>query len=521
MKTKRMTALLMALLLLTALLPQTLLPIGAVEVMGDWTTYRFAYEYPDPNEPYDPWDETIYRPEAGYQYTEEGFSTIAPSYEETTPSMTVITKEKQSVKDGIYLQFRVDDFSYDGGTGKDEWIALTLTTEGKVAPGHTAYGGGWMTLIRGRGDGNSTMMPHLTDPKTNDFDGMFTYVGMGSGAVPLDDQGREIYTLEVTWNGREYEMKINGVVQPGTAQTTALLNKLDSDGEFYVGINIQSAVKDGTCALTILKYGTCEEDAVTPVGSDYKAPEANEFVVAEVEDPDTVSENQPAILWSPETYDLRLGENVSFTVSGDDTWRGAGFENYASWVFKAKNSWSYAAEDFPVFGMLLRNVGDFSGVLAYAAGEVDAYWDDYSVDLGFGTPYGEDGEYVFVPVDMTDLWHGRIKGIMLGLSLENREFDICFAGMFRSEDEAYTYAENYLTDRGISVEKATEAPVTTESPETHGTDSEPESIHVWIPNYDSVYIASIPSNSANASGALFTIVALLAAVICMLQKSKE
>ncbi len=478
MTMKHMIALTICAVMLLAIIPAGILAAGAAETEGDWTTYRFANEYHDPGE--DPWNQTIYKPEAGYQYTDEGFSTIAPDYTEFTPAMTVITKEPVRVKKGLYLQFRVDDFSYDGGVGMDEWIALTLSTEGKVAPGHTAYGGGWMSLIRGNGNGQCTMMPHLTDPRTEVFGGTFTTTGVVSAEVPVDEQGREIYTLEVIWNGREYEIKVNGVVQPGTAETTALLEKLNSDGEFYVGINMLTMVKDGTAALTILKYGTCEEDAVTPMGSDYKEPEENWLLVADIADPAAVPEGQPAILWSPETYDLRDGWNVSFAPQGDNTWHATVSDRVAYWSFKPENAWSYNAVDFPVFGILLRNIWVDGGDLWYSAGDVKVPQNDCCVPFSYydGQVYAdqEGHEYVFIPVDLTGMWEGRINNIRVDFSFEDedaREFDICFAGMFRSVEEAYDYTEEYLVELGILTESVSETDPVVE-PDPDPDDSKPD-----------------------------------------------
>ena len=253
--TKRIIAMLLCALMILSMIPVMAISTSAA-ADGIWNTHRFASEYDDPDEEPDPNEEpAVYKPEAGYTYTSEGFAIVPADYTDTTPSMSVITKDKQSVKDGIYLQFRIDDYSYDGGTGADQWIALSLSTGPRVAPGSANYGGGWLTLIRGTGNGNSTTLPHLTDPATEDFGGTFNNIGSIAASVPMDDEGREIYTFEVAHNGTEYEIKVNGVVQPGGTQTSALLDKLDEDGMFYVGINIQAGVKNGTAALTILKYG--------------------------------------------------------------------------------------------------------------------------------------------------------------------------------------------------------------------------------------------------------------------------
>lgn len=465
MNTKRIIALLIAGIMVLSMIPVMALSTSAA-VEGDWTTYRFAGEYPSEDDE-DDGEEKVYKPEAGYTYTSEGFQIVPADYKDTTPSMTVITKEAKNIKDGIYLQFRVDDYSYDGGIGADQWIALSLTTGEKVAPGSTKYGGGWLTLIRGAGTGNATSLPHLTDPMTEDFGGTFNNIGSAVISAPMDDDGREIYTFEVKHNGTEYEIYVNGVAQPGGAQTTALLDKLNSDGDFYVGINMTASVKDGTCALTILKFGTSEADATTPVGDDSKEPEENVMTIPDPLDPSTVEANMPAYLWNPENYaNFKSGNNISFAVLGDNTWRGTATDTQVFFQFSAKRSWSYKAEDFPVFGIMVKNLWIDSGTLWYAAGDIMAPQNDctYPFSIYDGEFYGEDEEYVFIPVDLSDMWEGRINCIRLDFSMADettREFDICFAGMFRSEEEAYAYANSWLA---TNTEVETKDPNATEEP---------------------------------------------------------
>lgn len=171
MMKKRVFCALLCAVLLAGLIP-TALTASAAAAEGDWTTYRFASEYCDEFCDCDG-EEHYFRPEAGYKYTDEGFAVIPADYRGTTPQLSVVSKEAKPVKEGIYLQFRVDDFPYENGVGADEWISLTLTTEGKVEPGAVTYGGGWMTLVLGEGDGEARFMPHLTDPETEDFMGSF------------------------------------------------------------------------------------------------------------------------------------------------------------------------------------------------------------------------------------------------------------------------------------------------------------------------------------------------------------
>lgn len=469
---KKLIALLIAVIMVVSMIPVMAISTSAdngeqaTPATGDWDVYRFANSYPSEDDD----EDTVYAPTAGYAYTTDGFTVIGADYTDTTPSMTVQTTDKVNLKDGLYLQWRIDNYSYDGGTGEDQWIAPSFTTQQMVAPGNTKYGGGWLSLIRGKGDGACTSLPHLTNPATEDFGGTFGSADPAviscTPEVPMDEQGREIYTLEVQWiDGTGYEIKINGMVQPGNAQATALLEQLDANGEFYVGVSMQANVKNGTAACTILKFGTSEADATTPVGDDSREPEENEMTIAEIADPTTIEANNPAILWKPSTRTMKTGNNVVFTAQGDDTWKAAPTAAQVFWQFTPKRTWSYSAVDFPVFGIMFRNIWIDSGSLWYAAGDVMGPKDGCTLPFSIydGEFYGEDEEYVFVPVDITDLWEGRINCVRLDFNVgedqSNWEFEICFAGMFRSEDEAYAYAETYLNSVGVATnEPETDAP---------------------------------------------------------------
>jgi hypothetical protein len=139
--------------------------------------------------------------------------------------------------------------------------------------------------------------------------------------------------------------------------------------------------------------------------------------------------------------------------------------------FAPKSTWAYAATDFPVFGILVRDFCLENGTLFYTAGDITDVL-PFNVYQN-GAFYGANGEYIFIPIDMTGLWEGRINNIRMDLSFGDksfREFDICFAGMFRSVEEAYNYTEEYLVERGILTESVSETdPVAEPEP----GDSEP------------------------------------------------
>ncbi len=466
---KKLIALLIAAMMIVSLIPVMAVSTSAA-VTGLWDTYQGAGSYPDEDDEPD----TVYPPVSGYEYTNEGFSIVQPDWGTTcAPFVTVSTTEEQPIKEGIYIKFRVDSYSYGGDIGADHWICVSVNTGveedgeklGKVQPGNTGYGGGWLTLLRGVGDGNVTSIPHLTDPKTEEFGGSFLPQGAGVQApAEIDSEGREIHTFEITWNGSEYDIKLNGVSHPSMADTTALLEKLSPSGDFFIGITMMDGYKGGDGAdLTILEYGSTAADAAKPVGNDSKEAEENELIDYPIIDANTIEANMPAILWNPETYNLETGNNVNFTPKGDNTWSANATEALVFFNLSPKRKWSYDATDFPVFGIMLRNIWVDTGTLWYAAGEYSGATDGNTIDFSVydGQFYGEDEEYVFVPYDLEGLWEGRINSIRLDMNIEDetsREFDLCFAGMFRSETEAYAYAEAWLEARGESSETTPDDP---------------------------------------------------------------
>lgn len=447
MRMKRMIAWMICAVMLLSMIPAGVLMVSAGGGEGDWTVWHDPEKYEDAG-----WGEIV-KPDPGYHYTEDGFATIPPDWKDFTPNFTVQTKEAQPLKKGFYMQIRVDDYPYGGGIGADHWIAFHLSDREGVKPGSVEYGNNWLCLLRGEGNGVTNAQSFLTTMTTDNKAGSFHLRTAPMVEVPMDDQGREIYTLEVIWNGKDYELMINGIVVSDPTISDCLKTWVES-GDYYVGVTMHAGIKHASAALTILKYGTCEEDAVTPVGTDAMEPEVNGGVIA---CPDTVPMNQPAILWSPDTYYLRSEGNVSFDVSGDGIWHATVSDYVAGLNFAPKSTWSYAATDFPVFGFLARDFWVENGTLWYSAGNItDTVPFNVYQNSAF---YGANGEYVFIPIDMTGMWEGRIHNIRLDLSFEDksfREFDICFAGMFRSVEEAYTYTEEYLVERGILTESVSE-----------------------------------------------------------------
>ncbi len=464
MSKKRIIAFLVAAVMILSTIPVISVTVAAAGVEGDWDTFRSADDYEELDDEGNP---ALYKAAPGYEYTDEGLSIIPADYSNTSPFFSVQTKDKQSLKDGVYLEFRVDDYAYSGESGAaDNWICLTLWTTPAPVPGNTAYGEGWLCLLRDN-DGVGapvTIESFNTILKTETNPGAFNHLGNSIKECEMDE-GREVYTFEVAPNGDQYDVKVNGVPVAGLPTLSAHLNSIDPNGEFYVGITMMSTVKDGTAALTITKYGTSAADAKPPVGSDSKEPEENVHLpYPDCADPSTVPENMPALMWDASTNPKQGAGQANVTCLGDNAFRIQATATACFMSFGPKRTVSYAAQDFPVVGILLRDCYASNTGIYYCSDDVLSANADYFCgwDLFDGEMFGEDDEYTFVTIDLSGndelygKWKdGRINSIRFdfnglgAFSEEELTFDICYVGCFRSVEEAEAYNLTRLVALGV------------------------------------------------------------------------
>ncbi len=414
---------------------------------GKWDTYR------DPE--YEGLTENFH-PAAGYTYTADGFTIVPADYTDIQPYLAIQSKEKVNLKDGVYLEYRVDDFSYEAA---NHWIAFTLWDTVNARPGNTTHGKGWLGLIRTPGEGGTGMCQSFAEAMISQF-------GQTDVSPLVDEDGREIYTLEIEWKDGVYDIRVCGVTVGASAtDVTGYLETLDPDGEFYVGIHMYAAIQSGTAAGTITKFGTSAADATVPVGSDSKEPEENLNRVADFEDCPAPEPGQPALLWNAaktSMVDDPVGTNLEITAKSDLSYhfKMKGELGYMRWDIK--NSLSYRAEEYPVLAILFRNFRHDGGSLYWYAGDIvnaDSdhmlKWSSYAdgVSGQYSAVYGEKGEYTLVMIDLNGAndWKGRINGLRLDFSSEywqerDGEWDICYMGMFDTVDNARAYATDY-TDK--------------------------------------------------------------------------
>lgn len=506
---KKTILMFLAVAMIMALLPTMAISSSAVDVPGDWVTYRGANHNDEPP----PSEDNPCTPAPGYEYNDEGFHMISADYTGATPYGVFSSKEKVSVKDGVYMELRIDQYPYGGEKGTaDHWISFAIWDSPIAAPGNTnpedGYGQGWLGMCRTPGKGKSG--PVMC------FMQMYSPTGsLGQGQANItpevDENGKEIYTLDVDYDGSNYNISICGVPMPGAAMTEKL-NQLNADGEFYIGVVFHAGVANANIEATILKYGTSKETAEKPIGSDSKAPEENYLVTAPVADPSTVPQNKPCLLLdateSSCTNDFPT-QDMFVTPQGNNSLKIEPFASIGYFMWGIKRPLSFEAKDFPIIAFMIEDPNSVvgSGSIRYSTGENmaadDVHIFDYSLfDEQLCTYYGEKGEYTYVLIDMREMltqeqyeegWDGRIHGLRMeygGMFINNPIdpekdfFYLHYAGIFRSKEEAQAYQEEYVATAGIVVPSETEVP--TEAPTDAVTEAPTEAITEALTDHNNV-----------------------------------
>ena len=442
----------------------------------------------------------------GYHYVRgEGLKVTAADWTTGTPFSHVSTKEKVDLKQGVYMQVRIDSFEYGA---KDKWVNFNLWSLPAIdeGSGDEAFGTGVQTLMRPSNGGFGTVSWYTKS---------FSATGSSSMSeegkkVPAD--GKNVLTLKVTYDGTTFAVEINGAVAP--QKVIDYMNTTYAEDSFaYVGFTMYSDAKGGTQEATVLKYGTSEANATVPQGDDEKEPENYIIEYAEIADPSDVEEGEPAILMSgdKEYSDLKgtptsnIGAKISISdellvhVIGSKELTDCG-------VWKVDNDVSYDIVDFPVMLIMTKNFcscgtgvpgecyGFEEAALYVATGEnlVPNSQNKVSGLATYTDPcfIGDDG-YVFFIKDLSSetgedgRFNGRINSTRVDFTIDinsgiagANEFDVVMQGFFASVEDAANYAMAYLEDNGYESgedgeDETTEAPVvdTTEAPTVETTEA--------------------------------------------------
>ena len=460
MNLKKSIALTVALTMLLSFAAFFTLPVAAVD--GNFDTHGSAVEedgdyYGDKNSV------------AGYQYTHEGLHIMTADWSTGAPYSHVSTKDTVDLKEGVYMQVRVDDFNY---AAADKWFNFNLWSEPAidVGSGDPSYGYGVQTLIRPSSSGSISSVAWYKQ--------QFTACGSSSiydeHRYPID--GKLILTIIVTWDGLTYNVEINGAAAP--EKVINYMNDTYTKNSFaYVGFTMYSNEKGGSQEATILKFGSNEYTAVTPMGDDEKYPENYYIEYAEIADPSTVPAGQPAILMTGDSRGSDLdgipvsSNGTRISISDDGLIHVMGNSTLAdSGTWKVDSEISYDIQDFPVFMVMTKNLCSCAGENGecWAFESANAYiatGDSVSpsmsnkingLDICYESYRIENDSYLYFFYDTSldvDKFEGRINATRVDFYIDlntpgANEFDVVMQGFFRTADEAEEYAMQYLADHG-------------------------------------------------------------------------
>ena len=492
---KKLLATALSITMLLSMAVVAAVPAAAVD--GDWTVIGQTGKFFDD---YEGDDYCV----PGYEYTDEGLQTISPDWRDETPQCRVRTTDKVDLKDGVYVQYRVDEFTYIG----DLWYNVFIWDGPYISPGSTnaeRYGTGVQTLIRPSATGSD---------KPGNFGGIawykdaFTGAGstsMAADAKKTDEEGRHLIALTVTWDGSTYSVDINGSKAPQAVIDYMNTKWGGNDSEAYIGLMLHHTNKNGKMKITVLKYGNTAATASTPLGDDSREPVTEYHVIADIADPSTVPEGQPAIFLNGSKAESDSSGNHGITA-GSEAKRNDDFSvrytlSTAAYhtAYSVKKEVSYDAKDFPVVLLLTRDFCTCEDPAdCYALESVNSYVcngaitgadDNHKInELSMcDSPIVKDGRsylyfYANFEEDAGFDYEGRINSIRFdfnGILIDEpgrNAFDIVFIAYFRTVEEAEQYVYDYLGVEEETTAEPTEAPTeeTTEAPTEEATTEAPK-----------------------------------------------
>ena len=449
-------------MLLSSLLVFAAIPAAAID--GDWIVYGTAAEYyPD----FDTAQDDVV-PVPGYSYVSgQGLVVTPADWKDFNPEIGLSTRNKVNLKDGVYLLVRVDDFTFSG----DKWFTYSISDVQYLDVGSTEPKFGERVSMLVRPDDNGKLA--MNEWRSRNFQQDSLNMAFACDEKYYQD-GKILLELVVTWDGSSYNVTFNGDQAP--EGTIAWMNqKYGTNDSAYINLNVHNGTVGGTAAITVLKYGKTESTATVPQGDDSAVKRDSYKTIAEVANPSTVPEGQPAIFMngSREQSDSKgTVRNTGITSLTPENFIHYQADRAILEIgFTAKYEVSYDIDDFPVIVVLTKNLcacGEESVADCYAVERADMYImaGENTIADGehmltqidiCGEPLVSGGDsYLYFYVDTSDIdtlgWDpsGRFNGARFDIYGINtavpgmNEFDVCFMALFRTVEEAEAYILDFI-----------------------------------------------------------------------------
>ena len=507
-------------IILTAAMIMSMFVFTANAADNEWAVYASANAY---KETYEEDDSLPKVP--GMKYTDNGVQMFTATDEQLKDMGsngwgTIQTKEKVSYKNGLTMTVLVDKYT-EGNC--DKWISFSIWDSQKIAQGAAGYGCGWFVLVRPNAGGCDlqSWMCSETVAMTN--------LTMQSSSTNI--YNGEALTLEIKPEDGKYNVYVNGVDMKASGFTQYMEND-----EAYIGITGHQGTRE-QIIMTVT-----ELNGVKPTGNESQAPYLPEDMQPRPDESNTppVPEGEPCWLWGANNVkNNKPGEAMTSIVNDDGSLRIT-FDENAPMLNGNVKTGSYKAEEFPVFAILYKDLDEIGGSasLWYCAGEVYAAQNDSH--LGFAWAEGDydednDNGWRILCIDLTDeaTWEGLINGYRLDIagdgSLNEQEADIMWIGFFRSEKDAYHYANmgayydsqwgtptTTVEDTAAPVDDTTAA--SGDNTVDEGTQAAPGTADVTT---DGESTGEKKSNTGAIIGIVAAAVVVVAAVVCGIVLSKK
>jgi hypothetical protein len=252
----------------------------------------------------------------------------------------------------------------------------------------------------------------------------------------------EAITLEIIPEDGTYNVYVNGI-DMNAGKFVQYMEK----NEAYIGLTGYQGVSE-QIVFTVTEFndskptGTDASDPYIP--DDFKPRPTKEETPA-------TPEGEPCWLWNADRVkDGKPGYGMSSNVNDDGSLHIT-FDNSAPEMGCNINTGSYEASEFPVWAILYKGLDEIGGSasLFYFSGDVIAPQSDSLIGFDWMSgdyDEGNDTGWRILCIDLTEemTWKGLINGFNIQISgagtLDEQEADIMWIGFFRSEKEAYIYA---------------------------------------------------------------------------------
>ncbi len=347
---KRILSAVLTVAMLLSLAAITAIPVFA-EDEGDWIVYASSGEHRDDFNPV----EQDYACVPGYSYVAGKGLVVTPAgWSDCNPKFGIQTKEKIDIRNGVYMVVRIDEFSYDAS---DKWFSFSISDKQYISVGSQDIAKDGERIIGMVRPNNQGKVSSVAWYYSNFKGASSTNMTFTQDSMYAED-GDVLLVFCVSYDkSTGYKVTLNGAEMPKVAAEWMLEHF--ADGDAYVGLNVMNNKKGGTAACTLCEFGENEFNSYVPYGTDEANAVTYPHTNAEIAEPDTVPEGQPAVFLngSREHSDSKTTTKNSgpYSLTEENYIHYLSPKSKVELLMSVKKEVSYDIYDFPYILVMVRN----------------------------------------------------------------------------------------------------------------------------------------------------------------------